>query len=322
MRAGAFVVAAAVLLVSARSDAHGMRSAYLEIEAGSAGTALVRFRLSLPDLRAEPRLDHCALTPTRGGETTDSGEVRGYVARCDGDPTAGAISVTGLGTALDEASVLVHDGRGGEYAAVLTSASPTFTVPRAGDTRGVWLRYVGLGLAHIASGFDHLLFLLLIVVHLRRLRPILVTETAFSISHGLAFAATALGWIRVAPAPVEACIALSLVLLALDATRSTGPDARATAALALVFGVVHGLGFAGGLREVGVPEPQLAQAVLGFGIGVELGQVACVIVAWQALRWLGRLRWAPRITAIVVAGAGSLAMAWLIERTLTVLERS
>jgi hydrogenase/urease accessory protein HupE len=320
MRIVPWAVAAAVLLVSARGDAHGMRSAYLELEAGSDGVALVRFRLSRPELRAEPRIDGCVLSAMRGVQTTDSGEVRGYLARCTGEPTAGTITVTGLGAGLDEAVVMVRDRAGVEHSAVLTAAVPRFAIRPAGDAADAWWRYVALGLAHIAGGADHLLFLVLIVLHLRRLRPILVAETAFSLSHGLAFAATAFGWVRVAAAPVEACIALSLVLLALDASRATGPSARSTAALALVFGVVHGLGFAGGLRELGVPEHQLAPAVLGFGFGVELGQLACVVVAWQALRWLDRSPRCFRVASFAATIAGALATAWLIERTLTLLE--
>jgi HupE / UreJ protein len=182
-------------------------------------------------------------------------------------------------------------------------------------------------------------------LHLRRLRPILLAETAFSLSHGLAFALTATGVVRVPAAPVEAAIALSLVLLALDTGRASGPSPRATAWLALGFGAVHGLGFAGGLRELGVPDEQVAPAVLGFGLGVELGQLAFVLLGWAALRAVHALvppppalgveprsptsdrratalRWTGvRLQQALVVVAGSLAMAWLLQRSAAALLR-
>src|SRR5205809_535397 len=114
--------------------------------------------------------------------------------------------------------------------------------------------YVRLGIAHILHGADHLLFLLALVLYVRRPRAVLVTETAFTLSHSLSFSAVALGWVHVFAPTAEACIALSLVLVALDVGRAHAERdaARQGAAIALVFGLVHGLGFAGALSEVGL----------------------------------------------------------------------
>jgi hypothetical protein len=178
---------------------------------------------------------------------------------------------------------------------------------------------VGLGLGHILSGPDHLLFLLLLVLALRRPGAVLLAETGFTLSHSLAFSATALGWVRVPPAPVEACIALSLLLLALEVEPGGAAlEPRRGAALALVFGLVHGLGFAGGLEAAGLPERAAAWALLGFGVGVELGQVAALALALLALALLrpgprARLSWAGTWLA------GALASYWLIARTATCL---
>ncbi|HEX8953121.1 MAG TPA: HupE/UreJ family protein, partial [Polyangia bacterium] len=133
--------------------------------------------------------------------------------------------------------------------------------------------YLRLGLLHIATGWDHLLFLLALALQLWRARAVLVAETAFTLSHTLSFSATALGLVRVAPQAAEACIALSLILLARELVRERRISPARGAWVALLFGLVHGLGFAGGLREIGLPEHDVGLALVGFGAGVELGQV-------------------------------------------------
>lgn len=323
------LLALALLLAPALARAHGMRSAYLEIEGLSDSAALVRLRIAAPDVRVEPRLEGCELVRLPGASTDDTGEVSAYQASCPGGLSRAVASVSGLGTDLEEA--VVH-WRVNErsYAVVLTAAAPSASLPRAADR---WAALAGMfqaGLAHIAGGVDHLLFLALLVLGLRRLGPLLLAETAFSLSHGVAFALTATGLVRVPAAPVEALIALSLVLLALEVGWRRELAPRGAAAMALGFGAVHGLGFAGGLRELGVPEEQVAAAIVGFGAGVEVGQLAFVLVAWATL-WAARralARWpsgalAGRLGAVasttLVVAVGSLSMHWLFLRGLIAL---
>jgi hypothetical protein len=170
------------------------------------------------------------------------------------------------------------------------------------------------------TGYDHLLFLLLLVLLLRRARSVLLAETAFTLSHSLSFSATALGWIHVSSVGAEACIALSLVLLAAEIDlRGPPADAWTGARLALVFGLVHGLGFAGGLREIGLPEHAIAPALLSFAAGVELGQVAFLALVLVGLRCARDARVLPRARWAVVYAAGSISAFWLIERTVVCL---
>ena len=330
------LIAAALLAHATTALAHGMRSAYLEIDEVAGGSPLVRLRVTQADAIATPQLQRCQLTPLPGTHEDQDGVTRAYRASCQGELIGTRITVSGLGVDLEEAVVRVVTATGQVHAAVLTAAEPSFVVPARADASAALTRYLAAGLRHILGGLDHLLFLLLVVLHLRRLRPILVAETAFSLSHGLAFALTATGVVRVPAAPVEAAIALSLVLLALDTGRASGPSPRATAWLALGFGAVHGLGFAGGLRELGVPDSQVAPAILGFGLGVELGQLAFVLLGWAALAALARLtrrpppsltgspatapaaalRWTGvRLQQALVLAAGALAMSWLLQRS-------
>ena len=153
---------------------------------------------------------------------------------------------------------------------------------------------------------------------LSRVRSVLLAETAFTLSHSLSFSATALGWLHVSSTAAEACIALSLVLLAADVrVRGAPPPARARGAwLALVFGLVHGLGFAGGLRGIGLPEHAVAPALVSFGAGVELGQVAFLAVVLGGPASGSGTRASSRAPKIVaVYAAGSVSMWWLFERT-------
>lgn len=170
---------------------------------------------------------------------------------------------------------------------------------------------------HILTGYDHLLFLVLLVLLLRRARSVLLAETAFTLSHSISFSATALGWVHVSSAAAEACIALSLVLLAADVRVRGAPASAARGAwMALVFGLVHGLGFAGGLREIGLPEHAIAPALVSFGAGVELGQVAFLAVVLAGLYVVRHASQLPRFKLGAVYAAGSLSAYWLIERTI------
>ncbi len=223
------------------------------------------------------------------------------------------ISLQGLGPLITETvlDVQLADGRRAEH--LLRSDTPSWEIPLRDDGAFIAWQYVRLGIAHIASGADHLLFLLLLVLTLKKPRAVILAETAFTLSHSLSFTATALGWVRVSPAATEACIALSLVLVALDLGDKAMPAWRG-AGLALTFGLVHGLGFAGGLREIGLPEQHVPQALLGFGAGVELGQIAFLALALAAVHFLSRAASWPRVALALGYGAGSIASFWLIQR--------
>src|SRR5207248_4485665 len=136
--------------------------------------------------------------------------------------------------------VRLFDGRMASH--LLRAAAPSWRIPAREDGAGIASQYIALGVEHIATGADHVLFLLLLVLVLKRPRAVLLAESAFTLSHSLSFTATALGWIRVSPAAAEACIALSLLLVALDVERRGAEPIGAIkgAGMALVVGLVHG----------------------------------------------------------------------------------
>ncbi|MEZ4307682.1 MAG: HupE/UreJ family protein [Polyangiaceae bacterium] len=275
------------------AQAHGTRSATVIVNEAAEGRAVVRVRTldaedSVtahfdPPCRDEPSLIEGAVEPppTPGAPST---RVRGFV--CDSSIAGRALVVEGLGPIVSEAIVSVRFADGRSTSAVVRAGEPRAVLPASSSFFSVAREYVRLGVLHILAGADHLLFLGLLVLALRDTKKVLLAETAFTASHTLTFSLTALGIVRVSSGAAEACIAASLLLVALDiGRRKTPPSAREGALTALLFGLVHGLGFAGGLRELGVPEAQVGAALAGFAGGVELGQLAfiAVLLALHAL---------------------------------------
>jgi hypothetical protein len=309
----------AVLALSATpraASAHGMRTAFLELDEVAPGRAAARFRTTLRDSALIPRFpDGCRIVKQKDS-SHGLANVGFYVLECDGPLAGRVVGMHGLGPVVTEAVVLVTLA-GGELAShVLTRDSPTWELPRGNAWVDVARPYVRMGIEHILSGADHLLFLLLLVLTLKRPKPVLWAETAFTASHSISFSATALGWIAVSPLAAEACIALSLVLVALDVGRE--PSLRSTsrrgAAVAFVFGLVHGLGFAGGLAEAGLPDMHIGHALLGFALGVEIGQVAFLVVALVAVGLLMRTRLGRPLALVAAFAIGAVSSLWLIER--------
>lgn len=306
-----FALAVAGVCAAVRpAAAHGMRSAYLEITQ----TAPDRARIVISGKVPVTGIELHAAAPCRIESEA------GTWLSCPEQIAGAELSVTGLGTIVSEAVIFVVFLDGTSTSGCATAGHASWTVPGPGaGALSVARRYVALGIEHIATGADHLLFLLALVLCLRTFRAVMLAETAFTLSHTLSFSASALGWVHVSAPAAEACIAVSLVLVALDVGRPRGDATRCeawrTAGLAFAFGLVHGLGFAGGLAEIGLPPSAVPAALVGFAGGVELGQVAFLVIAVSAL---SALRRTPRLarTAVWAGGhaIGAIAWFWLLER--------
>ena len=214
--------------------------------------------------------------------------------------------------------VALHDGR--SLRQVLTADAPSFTIPETAGQLGVLTSYGLLGIKHILTGWDHLLFVLGLLLIVGWGRSLLWTITAFTAGHSVTLALAALGLIGVPQAPIEAGIALSIYFLAVELARSLGGaktiTQRAPWAVSFTFGLLHGLGFAGALAEVGLPQNEIPAALFAFNVGIEIGQLAFIaaVLALQAtLAVLPALqpRWSKLIAAYAI---GSVAMYWFFER--------
>jgi hypothetical protein len=313
-RCGAIAAITAAVLGAAAArpaDAHGMRSAYVELTQIAPGAARIAIRGSVP-------VTGIALTAAAPCAVATGAET-GSELTCPGALADAALTVTGMGPIVSEAVIFFRLLDGTTTTTCVTPGAPSWRIPGADPgPLAVAGRYVRLGVEHIATGADHLLFLLALVLCLRTLRAVMLAETAFTLSHTLSFSASALGWVHVSATAAEACIAVSLVLVALDVGRPVrdAPQRELrTAGLAFAFGLVHGLGFAGGLAEIGLPATAVPAALAGFAAGVELGQVAFLALALALLGLAGRL---PRLAraAVELGGyaVGGIGWFWLLER--------
>ncbi len=246
-----------------------------------------------------------------------------------------AIAVPGIAGSRVDAIVRVTWNDGLAASGVLRSDGEDFVVPAspAGGAAALgtpatvvaW-RYGTLGVAHILHGYDHVLFVIGLFLLVGTTRALVATITAFTLAHSLTLAAAVLGLAALPSAPVEAMIAISIVLLARellrdDAEPSTGQGRPPTLtrrfpwAMAFTFGLLHGLGFAGALAEVGVPADQIPLALVAFNVGVEVGQLlivgALVVVAALVRGARGPFEVLRRVPPYVM---GSVAVAWTIER--------
>ncbi|MBC7730004.1 MAG: HupE/UreJ family protein [Microbacteriaceae bacterium] len=237
----------------------------------------------------------------------------------------GRLAIEGVGQRYSAALVKVFwiDGQSRVY--TLTSGQPTVQLHGAADDqRGmgeVAQAYTLLGIEHILSGIDHLLFVigLLFLVGFKR-GQLLWTITAFTAAHSLTLAASALGWLTLRSPPVEATIALSIVLVASEALHQRATLARRwPAVVAFLFGLVHGLGFAGALKEIGLPDHHLLLALLTFNVGVEVGQLMTVTAAWAFWRVTARWPAVARLRTGMLYAIGAAAAYWSWLRIATIL---
>ena len=201
-------------------------------------------------------------------------------------------------------------------------SQPSFTAKASPGAYEVAKTYVAIGIGHILLGFDHLLFVLALVMIVRSTRRLLVTITAFTVAHSITLSLATLGVLHVPGPPVEAIIALSIVFVASEIIHQRqgreGLASRKPWVVAIAFGLLHGLGFAGALAEVGLPENSIPLALLFFNIGVEIGQVLFIVTVLAVYKALSKLL-AGRFDLARLASAqayaiGGLASYWLFER--------
>lgn len=235
----------------------------------------------------------------------------------------GNLSVQGVGQAYSAVIVRIHWRGGANSVYTLTSGQPQVQLfGAASDGRGageVARAYGLLGVEHILTGVDHLLFVISLLLLVGFRRRLVGTITAFTLAHSLTLASSAMGWLVLRSPPVEACIALSIMLVAAEALHDRDTLARRWPALvAFLFGLVHGLGFAGALKDIGLPEQHVSIALLSFNLGVEAGQLGVVAAAWGLSAVMARhaSRWPWRAVALYVIG--TVAAFWSITRVVAI----
>jgi len=230
------------------------------------------------------------------------------------------IEIEGLRALPIEVIIKVALADGRRHSAVLRSTSPRWTVPAQVTAWSVAGSYWQIGTIHILEGFDHLLFVLALILIVPGWWLLLKAITAFTVAHSMTLALATLGLINIPGPPTEAVIALSILFLAVEIIHSREGritlTERAPWLVSLTFGLVHGLGFAGALSEVGLPQSDIPLALFMFNIGVETGQLLFVFVVFVMREILNRLpvNWPTgswRFLPYVIGGTSSF---WVIER--------
>ncbi|MFK7830338.1 MAG: HupE/UreJ family protein [Congregibacter sp.] len=318
--------AALVLLVLGNMAlADVFRPAYLEMQQIDEQHYKVLWRL--PALSDQRRLSAKLVFPDK---TNIVGDVRGmlfdnaweerYTLRTTNSLIGQQIRIEGILGGATDVIVRIERADGTTQLERLKPSQPQFTVTASPGSGEIAWDYFVLGVEHILGGIDHLLFVLALLLLVRNRRRLLLTITAFTVAHSITLICASLGWISLPGPPVEAAIALSIVFVATEVVHEQrgriSSTAQAPWLVAFAFGLLHGLGFAGALEEIGLPETAVPVALLMFNVGVEAGQLLFVaaMVALSAI--LGRFTRTSYSAASQTISyvIGSIAAFWTLER--------
>lgn len=323
-RAFYLLLLCSVFAVIAHADES--RPAHLQLTLTDSGSVSMVFKVpALGDRRLGlyPRMpDNCTALLPPSGQIVNNAYTERVTFQCVGGIVGETIFIDGLSSTFTEVLARVIRPDGATQVERLTPSAPTFVVAETPDALSVVKSYLLFGFAHILGGFDHLLFVLALLILVPNTRILIWTITAFTVAHSITLAAATLRFVNFPQPPVEAVIALSIVFVATEIIHVSqgrpGLTQRRPWIVAFTFGLLHGFGFAGALTEVGLPEQAIPLALLFFNVGVELGQLAFVAAVLLSIALAKRVlrerpKWIPTATAYAI---GMVASYWTIERVL------
>jgi hypothetical protein len=239
--------------------------------------------------------------------------------------TGQMVVINGLSAVQTDVLLLIQLQDGTQHSAILRPSSPEFMIPLEASKLQVAGDYWLMGTIHILEGFDHLLFVLALLLIVIGFGQLLKAVTAFTVAHSITLALATLGMVYVPAAPTEAIIALSILFLATEIVHKHNGQISLTEkypwVIAFVFGLFHGLGFAGALSEIGVPQHEVPLALFMFNVGVETGQLLFISVVLSLLALLKRLPLTMPQGAwrLLPYSIGSVAAFWTIDRVMSFL---
>jgi hypothetical protein len=323
-----FLLGLAGLVAPAKADE--VRPAYLELRAAQSQGSHQYTVLWKQPVVENKRLpidpvfpDACNLEETAPPELTGNALIKRWRASCD--LSTATIEISGLRTSITDVLVRLIKVDEAPENYIVRPSNPVLSLGGEGaDSIG----YLMIGIEHLVGGIDHVLFVIGLVLFIHSPGMLLKTITAFTIAHSITLALSVMNIVSLAQAPVEAVIALSIVFLARELAQTEERRSALTRTspwlMAFIFGLLHGLGFAGALNEIGLPEDALFTSLLLFNLGIELGQIL-VVFALVFVLWLWRkanqgLSLRPDVVHRLAAYTmGSAAMYWTIDRTLILL---
>lgn len=318
----ALLLLAAALLGATATQAHEVRPAYLQIDQTGPERYTVIWRTPLlsgaplPVVLTLPADTRTVSGP--GVQQMAGATIERRIVEIPGGLAGKRIEFVGLqATITDVLTRITEDGH--TVTGMVRPAEPFLDVAAEQGTLAVALTYLGEGVRHILSGFDHLLFVAALMLIVRDWRMLVKTVTAFTLAHSITLALATLGLVSLPPGPVEATIALSIVLVCVEAVRlRRGETSLATDwpwLVAFAFGLLHGFGFARALVDLGLPPGDIPVALLFFNLGVETGQLLFIGAILAAVAVARRLLTIPRQAPVVAAYAiGIVATFWCFDR--------
>ena len=215
-----------------------------------------------------------------------------WTAVCEGGLAGQVVNVEGLRVTLTDVLARIEYRNGTVEIARLTPEAPTFAPAGTQSGFKVVATYFRLGVDHILFGFDHLLFVLALLLLVSDLWMLVKTITAFTLAHSITLSGAALGYLSLPQQPVEAVIALSIAFVASELILVRPNERRLSERspwiIALAFGLLHGFGFAGALKEIGLPQADVPLALLAFNLGVEAGRLSLSLRRWSSSKLRAR----------------------------------
>ena len=306
-------------------NAHEIRPALLDIKERDTGWFDVTWKVPTRGdrmLAITPQLpDSLELLGSPSVKDIPGARIEHSTYKSNDEPLTGkTIVIDGLSALQTDVLLHIQLADGTTHSAILRPGSPEFTIPLQASKLEVAGSYWRMGVVHILKGVDHLLFVLALLLIVSGFGPLLKAVTAFTVAHSITLALATLGFVHVPPAPTEAIIALSILFLASEIIRQRNGEIGLTERfpwlIAFIFGLFHGLGFAGALSAIGVPQHEVPLALFMFNVGVETGQLLFIAVVLSLFKLLRRLPVTVPQGAwrVLPYGIGSVAAFWTINR--------
>jgi hydrogenase/urease accessory protein HupE len=314
-----------VLLASlgaAPAFAHEVRPGYLDVQELGPNRYAVTWKMPISNevkLALRPHLpEGCAREGDGHMSRTGSAVVERWAETCTGPIDGEPIRIEGLEKTITSVFIRVSLASGEVYSAIARPDSPEVALGKGAPPSVP--RYLMLGIEHILSGWDHLLFVTGLIVLVSGVWRLAKALTAFTLAHSITLGAAALGLAGLPPRPVEAVIALSIMAVGVEIVRHArgkgGFTSAAPWAVAFGFGLLHGFGFAGALSDIGLPQDAKVLALLMFNLGVEAGQLMVVAILILPVMWI-RAQPQPRARQLLTSAGYVIGVAgsfWLVQR--------
>jgi hydrogenase/urease accessory protein HupE len=323
-RLGILLILLGQMAAGTSAIAHELRPAFLDLRETAVDEFTVLWKVpALGDLRLGlyvrlPNSCKVKAEPVRAIQADAFFEKSSVV--CRGGLKGQEIVIDGLRSSMTDVLARIEYHNGATQVARLTPESPILMIAGAQTGLEVASIYFLLGVDHILTGIDHLLFVLALMLLIRNRWMLVKTVTAFTIAHSITLAGSTLGYLSLPQKPVEATIALSIAFVASELVKVRSGERRLSAnypwIVAFAFGLLHGFGFAGALKETGLPQTDVPLALLGFNLGVEGGQLLFVAAVLIGFRAVGALLPVPVGSARLAAAylIGTISMVWFVSR--------